>query len=757
LIINSFALTTTSNPVTIAPGAVGSETLLVSPYIGTSDTLTLSIASGLPSCVTSGFNPTTVTLPNGGTSTLTLTVGSACTNGSYSVTVNAIGKKTSQTTTFTLIIGTTSGGRGPPPPPTQSPTISISYKIRYSYNGELLSNTTYPDGLIVVYAYDGLGRVTAVTKSGSASSYASFQYNTDDQPTFVTLGNGAVTTYAYTSLSTLSRLTLTNTSGKVLLTLSYSYTKTGAVTSVTGNSTSTTGATIKIAEQYSYDPLQRLTTSQVVTGATNTTASYGFDPVGNILTQTVNGVTTNYVYNMANNELVSSSNPSISFSYDQNGNLITKTSGSVSASYTWDTSNRLIKVTQNSAPKGAYAYDGLGRRVQSVESATVLYAYTGTETLSELVPGSKTNDYIYAGGMRIANVSSSAVSYYHSDALGSTRLITDSSQNILFSNGYQPFGQDNGTPGGSGTYKFTGKPVSQATGLYYYYHRWYDPSIGRFISVDPRPGTLSSPQTLNPYVYVINSPATYNDPRGEFFNILIGAVAGAIIGGAVCAWQHGGWSNSCLVSIAVGAIAGAVAGATFNPALGVAAEMGLSGLGAAVAAGAISGAASGAASYLSQGGFATAMGEQFNWSAQDFAVSVGIGALGGAAGGALGYGVGRLVSSFGEGGSGAINEVADGLQPGESASFRLSQGAALNRVYGGASKPFGSYWTTMDPSSPGFPDVLKLPTSNEMNGINSAYFSRGTPVTVFKNPEGGIEVTIKRAWFWAVAPTTASW
>ena len=33
--------------------------------------------------------------------------------------------------------------------------------------------------------------------------------------------------------------------------------------------------------------------------------------------------------------------------------------------------------------------------------------------------------------------------------------------------------------------RFTGKPVSQTTGLYYDYHRWYDPSIGRFISQDP--------------------------------------------------------------------------------------------------------------------------------------------------------------------------------------------------------------------------------------------------------------------------------
>ncbi|HZY94019.1 MAG TPA: RHS repeat-associated core domain-containing protein [Candidatus Bathyarchaeia archaeon] len=62
--------------------------------------------------------------------------------------------------------------------------------------------------------------------------------------------------------------------------------------------------------------------------------------------------------------------------------------------------------------------------------------------------------------------------------------------------------------------RFTGKPYSIATGLYYYYQRWYDPSIGRFISQDPLAGGSSNPQSLNPYVYVQDSPATYTDPSG---------------------------------------------------------------------------------------------------------------------------------------------------------------------------------------------------------------------------------------------------
>ncbi len=86
----------------------------------------------------------------------------------------------------------------------------------------------------------------------------------------------------------------------------------------------------------------------------------------------------------------------------------------------------------------------------------------------------------------------------------------------MFSDECWVFGQDNGSSTGSETYKFTGKPYSVATGLYYYFERWYDPSIGRFINQDPLPGYASDPQSLNPYVYVENTPTSLVDPTGAY-------------------------------------------------------------------------------------------------------------------------------------------------------------------------------------------------------------------------------------------------
>lgn len=122
--------------------------------------------------------------------------------------------------------------------------------------------------------------------------------------------------------------------------------------------------------------------------------------------------------------------------------------------------------------------------MESVEAPiATFYAYLGTETLYEKLSGGSSTDYIFAGGLRIVKVTGfSTVKYYHTDHLGSTRLLTFSDRSILFSDGYQPFGQDNGTPTGteSERYKFTGKSYSSNTGLHYH-QRWYDTETGTYV------------------------------------------------------------------------------------------------------------------------------------------------------------------------------------------------------------------------------------------------------------------------------------
>ncbi len=413
--------------------------------------------------------------------------------------------------------------------PATSGGVGQTYTVSYAYTGDVLDTITYPDGLVVKYTYDGLGRVSAVSKSGSAA-YAYFTYYPDDHLKGIGYGNGLVANYTYTSLGTPSTLKVKD-GGLERLSLTYNYYNTGTIKSVIGQVNGT-----GVSEQYTYDALQRLTNSSLTNGSTSTTLWYEYDQAGNRQVQRVRQGTsgpwtvTSYWYNLRNNELTSSSSPApTTYSYYPDGSLRNQNS----TTYTWDVPGHLLQVTNSGILKGSYAYDGMGRRIESIEASTTFYAYLGTETLYELA-GTASTDYVYAAGLRVAKITSATINYYHADPLGSTRLVTNPAKTIVFSDSYQPFGQDNASKG-SETYRFTGKPVSQTTGLYYDYQRWYDPSIGRFISQDPVKGYRSNPQTLNPYIYVVDSPLNGLDPTGldcfsslgDFGSCLWGSTIGA--------------------------------------------------------------------------------------------------------------------------------------------------------------------------------------------------------------------------------------
>jgi len=403
-----------------------------------------------------------------------------------------------------------SGGGGTS---TTSGGTSKTYKILYGYDREVQTSITYTTtSRTVNYAYDSLGRVSNASSSGTY--YGKLSYFQNDQVKSLIYGNGLTANYTYDKMERPLNVTVRNGNSK-LMSLLYAYNRTGTVLSVRGQVNS-----VSATEVYKYDPISRLTNATFNLGGANTTLWYSYDASGNRLKQSVNGALTSYSYD-SRNELTSSSTPgtSITYRYDPDGNLANRTitsGGTTTWTYTWDSAGRLLKVS-NGTPQGSYAYDAQGRRVESVESSTIFYSYLGTDTLSETPSSGTETDYVHVGGMVTAKITGTTVYYYHLDVLGSTRLVTDASKTIKFADNYKPFGEDNGTPYCPVTcekYKFTGKPVSQTTGLYYEYRRWYDSSTGRLISADPAPGQLSNPQTLNTYVYAVDRPTSVVDPTG---------------------------------------------------------------------------------------------------------------------------------------------------------------------------------------------------------------------------------------------------
>ncbi|MEO0127236.1 MAG: RHS repeat-associated core domain-containing protein, partial [candidate division WOR-3 bacterium] len=103
-------------------------------------------------------------------------------------------------------------------------------------------------------------------------------------------------------------------------------------------------------------------------------------------------------------------------------------------------------------------------------------------------------------------------SWYHCDALGSPRKMTNESGTVVWTDAYQPFGEM--LAGTGNVHGFTGKELDAETGLNYFCLRYYDPQIGRFLTLDPFGGYIELPQTQMRYGYCINNPLKYIDPLG---------------------------------------------------------------------------------------------------------------------------------------------------------------------------------------------------------------------------------------------------
>ena len=76
---------------------------------------------------------------------------------------------------------------------------------------------------------------------------------------------------------------------------------------------------------------------------------------------------------------------------------------------------------------------------------------------------------------------------------------------------YAPYGdgRTEGTAAAEVAYRYTGHRYDDGQAIYETPYRGYDPTVGRFLSVDP------DRETASPYAYVTNNPVLYKDPIGK--------------------------------------------------------------------------------------------------------------------------------------------------------------------------------------------------------------------------------------------------
>lgn len=135
--------------------------------------------------------------------------------------------------------------------------------------------------------------------------------------------------------------------------------------------------------------------------------------------------------------------------------------------------------------------------------------------------------------------------FFHLDALGSVRLVTNEAANVVSRHDYLPFGEElpadmgsrDGIPGygasPSAPIRFTGKDRDTETGLDYFGARYFSGAQGRFTSADPggAGSHVGDPQSWNAYAYALNNPLKYVDPDGESPKIFTTLIKVAVKGG----------------------------------------------------------------------------------------------------------------------------------------------------------------------------------------------------------------------------------
>jgi RHS repeat-associated protein len=390
------------------------------------------------------------------------------------------------------------------------------------------------------YGYDNGDRVLSVTTPTGGT--AAYTYNNLDQVTQKTNGNGTFTTYWYDALGDMGEVHEYKSDG--VTQLNWAHFMFSGAGRLTGRTDSTGAWTA-----FGYDGAGQLTVEDKASaGGTAVAGSpvpplyeieYAYDHNGNRTSRTyfpnagTSGITDTYTIDPNTDRLTSVSygaGGNRSYTYDNDGNLTQVDENGVPyQSMTYDYEDRMLSLNPyNSALTTSafnYQYNVLGQRTSAQDRyGSVPLVYSSPDPGASLLWDSRALYTPGVGEFR-ANQSNAGVNYYYGlDGQGSVTTVSDGNQNTAgavmddaFGNpiaGNGPFLGAGNTlffgmmPTTAGWNEVNGYQNDQDTGYYYVGNRYYDPTVGRFISTDPAgAGT-------NWYAYCGSDPLNATDPTG---------------------------------------------------------------------------------------------------------------------------------------------------------------------------------------------------------------------------------------------------
>ncbi|WP_285778969.1 polymorphic toxin-type HINT domain-containing protein [Microtetraspora sp. NBRC 13810] len=435
--------------------------------------------------------------------------------------------------------------------PAAEGVLAGTYTVQPSYNLDgTVRSVKYPaagdlPAETVRTTYTELG-LPLQTRSSLSTYVNDTLYSKRGEPLQVRWGaEGSMVLHDYTyeegTRRVLRRITDRQTADRVRQAdIAYSYDPAGNITRIADTPPAANAPSD--VQCFGYDYLRRLSdawtatddcasppSAAVVGGAAPYWHSYTYDRTGGRLTETRHAAggdtTSTYAYPAAGQarphalQQVTTTGPGggrlDAYSYDATGNMTMRKLGSAEQRMEWDAEGRLAKVTEASGTT-SYLYDADGNRlIRRDPAGTTLYVAGMEVRLARNATAATATRYYAHGGEPVAvRTGEQELTWVVPDHNGTGQLAIDAATLSVTRRQFDPFGNPRGAPPGSWPSErgFIGG-VGDPTGLTHIGAREYDPSIGRFVSVDPilEPG---DPQNLNGYAYSDNSPVTYADPSG---------------------------------------------------------------------------------------------------------------------------------------------------------------------------------------------------------------------------------------------------
>jgi RHS repeat-associated protein len=436
----------------------------------------------------------------------------------------------------------------------QGAASPLTTTYEYDVNGSL-RQLIYPTGLAVQLDRDpATRRVSGVRSLNDATVYASDVTHEPWGPlSSLAFGNGRTLSQTFS----LRYEPLTISSGPVVL--SYGPTPAGDVGVVQDQSEDPSGCVRDVSRAAGYDFLDRLGnwSDLVGTGA-------GLCPADAIGSQ---AAALTYVNGQMASQVRSGQDgtPVLAFGYDLQGNVsaigrydATGSTLTQAVCLRHDPLGRLVLAGSTSSPftggdtvctsdaevvaaQARFKYDSRNRRVARQVNGQWTYVVSDPtgNPLSELVlvngAWSKVRDYVWLEGRLLAQVEyagATANTYYaHLDHLGTPRALTNQNGQVVWATYQRPYGEV--------AEKTIVDPVSGRTvvtnlrlpgqyderllgalglqGPYYNWNRWYLPSVGRYLELDPiaKAGGFNGEYGPNWYGYAEGNPVSRSDRTGR--------------------------------------------------------------------------------------------------------------------------------------------------------------------------------------------------------------------------------------------------